>query len=279
MAKTQTTNPNPKLIFVVSDLHSGGTGGLLPPGFRTFDGNEVRQNPGQAWLWGLWLKAIEWAKQKANGDPFVVVVNGDLIEGVHHRNTQIISAEPADHIEAAKQCMEPLVEGASKVFIIQGTECHTGGSDAGLGGLLRGEENPETGKRSFVRLELDVGGTLCVFRHHIGTTSRSWLEASQMSIHMREEQIQASRKGSKCPQVLVCSHRHKFGYWGDPNALVVVTPCWQIPTRYAHKVVPNPVIEPGIVSLDWRGLADGSMPVMDWKVFEPRKEKPVKLYA
>ena len=271
MPKRKTKKQNIELVFVVSDLHCGGSGGLLPPGFRTFEGNEVRQNVGQAWLWPLWEKSIAWAKDKAAGQPFAIVVNGDVTEGVHHRNKQVISVEPEDHVEAARMSLEGLVDGASGVYVVQGTECHTEGVEASIGRELNAVENPETGRHSFVRLELEVNGTLCVFRHHIGTTSRSWLEASQLSIHMREEQVQAARKGTTIPKVLVCSHRHKFGYWGDPSALVVVTPPWQIPTRYAHKVVPNPVIEPGIVSLDWRGLTPGSMPVLDWKIFEPRR--------
>ena len=79
------TNQRPKLVFVLSDLHCGSTLAVMPPGFVTLEGNSVALNPVQQWLWKCWQETHKWILETAAGEPFALVINGDLIEGNHHR--------------------------------------------------------------------------------------------------------------------------------------------------------------------------------------------------
>lgn len=77
----------PKILVVLSDLHCGSTVGLLPPGFTAQDGNEIRQNRYQEWLWECWTDATgDYFRRHVGDEPFVLLLNGDLIEGIHAKS-------------------------------------------------------------------------------------------------------------------------------------------------------------------------------------------------
>jgi hypothetical protein len=174
-----------RVAVVVSDLHCGSTYALLPPLFETLEGNEVKQNAVQQWLWRCWQEATgPWLQKLIGTDDFALIVNGDATEGMHHHSTEVISPELGDHLEAAKVTLKPLSEWASETFIVEGTACHSGNLEHALAKALKATRDIETGKAAFPRLVLTIAGTRCVFQHHITTTSRPYLEASALSIHL-----------------------------------------------------------------------------------------------
>jgi len=257
-----------KLVFVLSDLHCGSTLALLPPRFQTLEGNKVEQNAAQQWLWKCWQEAKQWIAETAGKDPYVLVVNGDLIEGNHHRTMQIISPDVGDHAAAAIEVLEPVAKKAARVFIVRGTECHTGSVENAIGKALKAEQTPE-GTGAWDRLLLDVNGTRCVFRHHIGTSTRLALSLTQLGVQLAEEQLEAARAGDPLPLVLCCAHRHKFDSGGNHKGIVVVSPPWQVLTRFGHKVVSQARTYPGVYALDFRDQKPGSIPHVRSLIFEP----------
>lgn len=264
------------LIFVVSDLHCGGSTGLMPPEFVTHTGNVVVANAFQKYLWQLWTDMEGWITEKANGRPYALVLNGDLIEGLHHRNKEIVSSEVVDHMDIARECIEKIFR-PTKTYVVKGTECHVNGYEEAIGRQLNPVRNPETNRVSFDRLDLNVNGCNMVFRHHINTTSRKWTEAGAYSVHLTDERAVAATHGLPVPQVVTCSHRHKFGHWLDGNGMLTVCPPWQVATRYAHKVVSNPVVQPGIISYDFGGKEKGDLPHFDYLLYQPIKQNRMKL--
>jgi hypothetical protein len=268
---------NIRALVVLSDLHIGSTVALLPPGFVTMEGNAIGQTPLQSWLWECWEQSNQWIAETLGKSPYGLVLNGDLIEGLHHRTTQVISPDLADQIVAAKQVLIPVAKKAKKVFVVKGTECHTGNVEAGLGTAIGAEIDPDTGVAAFDRLTIDVAGVRCVFRHHIGTSVRRALSATQLSIQLAEEQVEAAVNGEVLPQVLCCAHRHKFGKYEDEKGLCVVSPPWQGLSRFAHKVVSQARTKPGVFILDWRGLPDGHLPAVHRLVFDTPHPKTISL--
>ena len=74
-----------KTAVIISDLHCGSTVGLLPPDFSTEEGNEIRQNPLQKWLWECWIYAHEYktkllgiAQANTNIENYKYLVLNDL---------------------------------------------------------------------------------------------------------------------------------------------------------------------------------------------------------
>lgn len=240
-----------KTVVLLGDLHLGSNLAMVEPGFTNLDGLEIKQGPFGEWLWQCWQEAQDFIANETLDKEYALVLMGDLIEGNHHNNKQIISPEIEDHVALAESVLTPVARRATKTFVIQGTECHTNGHEDNIARHLGAEKNPITKKHTFVRLERTINGTKSVFRHHIGTTTRTYLEASALSIHLAEEQVVAAKAGIDIPKVLVCAHRHKYGVYTDGLGLALVSPPWQMGTRYAHKVVPNPRVRPGVVVLHY----------------------------
>ena len=258
----------PRLIFAASDFHSGSTVALMPPRIELAEGLVVEANPLQAWFWTCYLDALEWVREVAGDDDFGLILNGDLIEGDHHRTDQIIGRNLTDHIVTAEAVLRPLVEMAKKTYIVRGTECHVGDTEAALGQIFQTEKNPETGRRVFDRLTLDVCGVRLVARHHVSTTSRPWLESNGLGMELASEQLNAVRNGEPMPRILCVAHRHVGGHVQTTDGLCLATPAWQGLTRHGHKVVGASRCKPGLYGLDWRGLEDGELPRVHRRIYE-----------
>lgn len=209
----------------------------MPPGYVTVEGQPVALNRWQAWLWQCWGRAMRWKDRIAAGDEYAIVLNGDLTEGVHHRTTQLVSSDPTDHVFIAKEVLKPLAESAAKTYVVKGTECHTHSGEVSIGESLGAEINDETGKRAFDRLILDACGVRVAFRHHIGTSVRMALEATQLSVALVEETAEAIKNGETPPRIVCAAHRHKFGYFSNGRNMCIVSGPWQGLTRHGHKVV------------------------------------------
>lgn len=261
----------PRLIAVFSDLHAGSTVALLPPGFETIEGNRIEQTPLQAWLWECWSDAQAKLAAIAGTDPYALVLNGDLIEGTHHGTKQIISPDIGDHVAAALEIIRPLHAKAARTLIVRGTECHTGNAEHAIAQALK---LPDAARD---RLTIDIAGIRCVFRHHIGTTTRRGLSGTQLSMQLAEEQLEAACNGEPLPRVLCCAHRHVFGQYKDNKGLCVVSPPWQGLSRFAHKVVSQARTKPGLFILDWRHVPDGELPIVHARTYDTPHPEAIAL--
>lgn len=266
MAKKQ-----PQILVILSDLHCGSTVGLLPPEFDLQDGNRIQHNKYQAWLWQCWMDATgDYFRRHVGNDPFVLLLNGDLVEGNHHGTTQIVSADVADHVEAAIQCLEPLAKKAAQVHLTLGTECHTHSTEAAIGKKLGASKCPDTGKHAHYRIAFRVNGCVCSATHHCSATSRPWLESGEYCRAMHSERTECLRVGWDVPNLLIRAHRHRAGYFTDYAAGLVVTGAWQGLTRHGHKAVPGAVSQPSIAICDWRGCDEGELPVVRQRLYVPK---------
>lgn len=266
-----------RLLVVISDTHVGSTVGLLRPGYTTAEGNEIRCNAGQLWLWAA-FEELRLAVKKIKGkSEAALIVNGDIIEGVHHGGRQVISNDPADHIGAARWTLQPLAEVFEKVYITKGTECHTGNHEHAIGDMLGAEKHPATGQRAADEWHLDVAGVPISVRHHIMATLRAWTMASGLGIALTHEQVTAYRCGYVRPRVIVRAHRHQDGVAELGDSMIAVTGPWQHGTRYAHKVATASVAQPSALILDWRQREDGQLPAYTMVRYTPPAPERVTL--
>jgi hypothetical protein len=267
----------PRVLVILSDIHAGSSKAVLPPGFVTVEGNEVKQNVLQSWQWQCWQRMQDFVADRVGADKFGLVLNGDLIEGIHHGTKEIISSEVGDHATAAIQLLEPIAARAARVFVVRGTEAHVNNHEHTIAKKLGAVLNPELGIHAFDRLTLEVAGVRCVFRHHIGTTMRRGLAGSQLSLQLAEEQVEAANNGEPIPRVLACAHRHKGGVYKDDNGMCVITPAWQALTRFAHKVVSPARCKPGVIILDWRNCNEGDLPQVHEKYYTAPAPSVIRL--
>ena len=256
---------------IVSDLHCGSSVGLWPDGFETETGNQIKlgNNLHQKWLWKCWLDAVEKVVHHFKGRPFVVIVNGDCIEGRHHGTTEIVVAKNIDHAAAATECLRPLVKSSFKTYFTAGTECHVGDFEKVICKELGGEWCGDKGL-------IEINGTLLDVAHHMPTAGRAYLEAGAMSITMGNARLNYARVGQRVPRVYLRGHRHTGGYYSDGHALFLVTPAWQLLTRYGHKVVGDSICRPGIAILDWDATPDGGLPSAQLLTYDPEESESIR---
>lgn len=242
-------------VVVVSDTHLGDSLALChPDGAALDDGGTYQPSKLQLKIWDAWEDFwSNWVPEVTHGEPFVVVHNGDAIDGVHHSATTQWSHNLGDQSEHAYKVLKPVVDLCEgRYFHIRGTEAHVGRSateEERLARRLGAVPNAE-GQHARYELWLRVGGKLCHFLHHVGTTSSSAHESSAVNAELAAMYADAGRWSREPPMIVVRSHRHRCieirlpadgGY-----ATVFVTPAWQLKTAYAWKIAGARVNTPQI---------------------------------
>jgi len=214
------------------------TGPVMLDGGGTYRPSRLQKKVASNWK----EFCTEWVPRVTKKEPFILVFNGDALDGVHHNSTTQISHNLDDQSRIAKAALGPLVEAASAVYWIRGTEAHVGKSGVEEERLARelGAIPDEDGAYARWNLWLDLGGHLCHFTHHIGTTGSSSYESTAIWKEMVEAFVEAGRWGERPPQVIVRSHRHRYGevrmYGKQGLQISTVSPGWQLPTPFVWRL-------------------------------------------
>lgn len=252
--------PRVRSLIVVSDSHCGCRLGLYNPHekVRLDDGGYYRPSEFQEHMWALWRAFWdEWVPTVTKGEPYDLVHNGDVIDGVHHGSTTQISHNINDQKRIAVAAIKPEVARCTKMggryFHIRGTSAHVGQSSINedeVAEVLGAVPNRE-GQYARYDLWKRVGtkeGPLVHLLHHVGTTGSAAHEASAVNAELTAEYVEAARWGKTPPDFIVRSHRHRSiavdlnsarGY-----AAAIVTPAWQGRTPFAWKIPGARLAEP-----------------------------------
>ena len=247
-------------LIVFSDTHCGCRLGLYDPtnATRLDDGGHYQASEFQAKMWGLWCDFWKvWVPQVTRGEPYDIVHNGDVIDGVHHNSTTQVSQNIEDQLTIAERVLRPVVERCIRrggsYYHVRGTAAHVGQSSIYEEQLAKrlGAKPNRIGQHARYDLWKRVGGSrgpLVHLMHHIGTTSSAAHEASAVNAEMTAEFVEAARWKREPPDFVVRSHRHRSiavdldsakGY-----AAAIVTPGWQGKTPFAWKVAGARISEP-----------------------------------
>lgn len=232
-------------LVIVSDLHVGCRMGLChPDGHDMDDGGRYTPSPVQRKVWNWWEEFWgEWVPEVTHGEPYAVCVNGDCLDGVHHRAVSQWSQNLTYQRRAAIEILRPVVSGCAGYYHVRGTEAHAGASGqdeeaiAEALGAVRGSAG------EFARWELwiRIGRGLAHLTHHIGTSGSMHYESTAVMRELTESYVESGRWADEPPDWVVRSHRHRNcevrvqthkGF-----ATACVTPGWQLKTPFAYKIV------------------------------------------
>lgn len=249
----------PRSLIVVSDIHAGCRLAICPPEpVHLDDGGTYTASDFQQRIWKLWREFWdEWVPTVTNGEPYDLVINGDAIEGTHHRATTPISHNIDDQQQIAELVLRPIVEkckaSGGSYYHIRGTEAHVGQSaefEERLARTLGAVKNDE-GQSARWDLWKRVGderGPLVNLLHHIGTTGSAAHEASAVNAELTATFVEAARWRREPPDFVVRSHRHRMiavdVETGRGHGAAIVTPCWQGKTPFTWKIPGARVSEP-----------------------------------
>ena len=244
-------------IVVISDTHFGSRLALChPDGASLDDGGFYKPSAVQLKLWAIWEEFWTWVEKTTEGEPFWLVHNGDVVEGVHHGDTSNWSTNLNDQCNHAELVMKPVVDLAEgRYFQIRGTAAHVGQQakeEEALAkrlGAIPNEEGQYARWELWKRLEGQHGG-LVHFLHHIGTTSSGQHETSALNAEIAAIYTDCGRYGKEPPRIVVRSHRHRCSQINLPTrdgyACCFVTPAWQLKTQLAWRVAGARVTTPQI---------------------------------
>jgi hypothetical protein len=246
-------------LVVVSDLHAGCRVGLHPPEPSRMDGGgQYIPSDFQRKMWAWWEEFWnDWVPTVTRREPYDIVVNGDAIDGAHHRSTTQISQNIEDQQRIAEACLQRVVERCKKkggtYYHIRGTEAHVGQSGEYEEKLARSLGAKPNKDKDYARFDLwKRVGSKCLVHllHHIGTTASAAHESSAVNAELTASYVEAARWGREPPDFIVRSHRHRSiavdlnsakGY-----AAAIVTPAWQGKTPFVWKVPGARISEPQV---------------------------------
>jgi hypothetical protein len=243
-------------LIVFSDTHIGCRFGLCPPTGAALDGGS-RYMPSKLQLvtWDWWLEFWDdWIPQVCRGEPFDLVLNGDALEGNHHRSVTQISHNLQDQFRLAADTLAPFVSRARKYYHIRGTEAHVGQSGQDEEKLARELGAVPNDEGQYARFDLwkrvgNADGPLCHILHHISTSGRAAYESSAPQAELIAEFAEAGQSGEVPPDYAIQSHRHRFIKVQNPSAersekADIVTPGWQLKTPYVYKIAGGRTAQP-----------------------------------
>lgn len=238
----------PLKVVCVSDMHCGSDVGLRPPEVELPNGNVnyIGNSIHQQFLWDSWLKAIEWVKTVVCDDPFILLINGDAIEGIHHGSTELVAMEWETHLAIAYHTLKPLTDLTDNILMVKGTECHTQNLENELACAIGAREGKAKNQWLF-----RVNGVLNDAQHHMGTTKRKWLESGEGCRIMANNRLNCLDAGHEPPRVFWRAHRHVGGYIEQSGNHFLVAGAWQFLTRYGHKVVGDSIPVPTVQFMDF----------------------------
>ncbi len=242
-------------IVVVSDLHCGCRLGLCTAKkVKLDDGgyyvpSKIQRKLNEYWnyFWDVWVP------KHCNNEPYTVVINGDVIDGVHHNSTTQISHNIKDQMRVAVALLEPIVEKCQgRFYMVRGTNVHVGESGVNeetIAEELKAIPN-EDGQFARWELWIRVNKGLCHLMHHIGTTGSAHYESTAILKELVESYVEAGRNNLEPPDVVARSHRHRYAEVRLPTdtgyGISFTTPGWQLKTPFAYKIPGGRVTTPQI---------------------------------
>jgi hypothetical protein len=231
--------------IVISDLHCGCQLGLCPPEVKFDSGGGYTQTALQQKLWNWWMEFWEdWVPAVTKGEPYVIIVNGDAIDGVHHRSVTQISHNINDQIKIAYDTLKPRIDyHMCKGYLhVRGTEAHVGSSGQYEEMLAQrlGAIPDSVGNYARWEIWLQMSKALVHVTHHIGSTSSAAYESTAPYKELVEAYNEAGRWNDKPPDCVVRSHRHRQMEIRIPTengyGITCVTPAWQLKTPFTYKL-------------------------------------------
>ena len=233
-------------LVIISDTHCVCRLGLCPPsGCELDDGAHYMPSKAQKKVWAHWREFWdEWIPRVTHGEPYVLVHNGDVIDGVHHGSVTQITHNLTYQRQLALEILLPMVRDPMCVayYHIRGTEAHVGKSGAEEEQLARelGAAPNKEGQHARWELWIEVGPALVHITHHIGTSGAAAYESTALNRELVNAYTEAGRWNDRRPDFVVRSHRHRQAEIRLPTELgygtAFITPGWQLKTPFVFRM-------------------------------------------
>lgn len=228
-------------ILCLADLHAGSRLSPWLKGTSLEDDNKWEGSRPQKWINDCWQIMCE---DSAKWKPDVVLLVGDLVEGIAPDNGELVTNNLAEQQGAAIELLSMAIPSKAEVFAIKGTPRHEGLISAITTGVARELHAKPTDGGTFVRpyLLLSTPAGALFAAHHTTGGSLPWTTTAGSERGFRLLRLSLAETFGLDPNILnalLTAHIHTSGIAIPlPGTFVGCLPCWQMKTAFAHKRMP-----------------------------------------
>jgi len=270
------------LVVGVADWHTNSMTGLNPLSLRReLESRHVAGKVGRE-LWRRWLEfwRIIEAQKAEHGATVYAFANGDLGDINKHSSVQLITNNEVDILDAMAEVAEPMAAVADYVFIVRGTEAHTGGNGRLEEWLARDLDNAVRYSESVASwwvANAKIAGLRFMVTHHPPTSSRvPWTldPAAARAANYIFARYAADDLLREKPDICMWAHAHTRGAQGKGmgNTWGIFLPPWQLTTSFGHRIGAG--IGPRNIGGLWMLVKDSEVLDWDWERWRMRSDKP-----
>lgn len=234
----------PAVHVFLGDLHAGSK---LAPLTALTDADGVNYAPSkvQAVLHGFLVTALAEVKQLARKHDIVLMLGGDLVDGVaHHGTTQTILDHNGQRALAVSLLL-PWVNLASRAYGLLGTDAHVGDNGQADTSVCK-----ELGVPAQHHWRLESAGRVLDWAHHIAG-NRYALEGAAVNLVRRVRKAYLNR-GERAPDLMVRHHVHLYMRTHAEGTDIATAPGWQAQTSFTYRHDPTSLLTVGMI-LWWPG--------------------------
>lgn len=241
------------LVVLIGDTHIGSMSSPWPSVptpignlQRVVQGNEVQEAMFHCLM--EFIANAQLAAESDTVDKVITVMMGDMIEMDAKKRTDALMSTSLVHLATfSADMLQSLAELSDKVFVLRGTEAHTGTdgqADQALAMVLherlgdRVVKDAAGGDYAWRHLKLNIDGVRCDFAHHpIGGGMRPWTRRNGINALVASEAMYALENGEVQPDVIIRGHRH----FADTTSLYarpfgIQTPTFQWGNEYSDRL-------------------------------------------
>ena len=255
----------PVHLVPISDLHSGGSTALfphlneLPLGGWQFQHNLVTPSAKQCDMALHWDYCADATATARNGKRMIIVLNGDMVDGIHHHSLQLMTHRPEEQAEVNIWLLKRFVTRAGfdkqkgdLLYMVSGTETHTGDVEYKIGEELGAEPHDHLGAYDF--LPLEINGKLFWFLHQGSGPGRGPNKGDQVRLWLKNKYWQLLEEGQRIPDYIISGHYHDpiYNTYVRPNHTMhgMILASFQLKTRFGYRIAAVEREKIGIRTID-----------------------------
>jgi hypothetical protein len=243
------------------------------------DGTETRPNELQEIILAHWCTCWANVAKLRKGARLVIVVLGDVIEGLHHETTEITTSR----IDTQEAMAIAVIESALKIAkfsnrhdairFVNGTPAHDGNGSASLERVARnvlGRDANDGTPSSANILRLNVNGVRFDVAHKPGSGPGSRAHTLGNAFHgwLRSLYFSALEEGQPPPRYVLTAHHHNYlrrdvhATRGHVALTGIICPSWKVKDEYVYRVAPFALSSIGMLAFDVQ--TDGTVQEHVW---------------
>lgn len=240
---------SPTVWVWCTDIHVGSPLAVMPEFVVNADGQRINPSALQELInqhWSETWSAIFALKKQYKAKLAVFV--SEVIEGVHHGNSQAWTQLETRMTTAAVELFKPVRKSADVLAVVSGTDAHSGRNgeyDELFADTIHADKatrGGKSGRLSANRMRVEMGGVLVDVAHHTASPgTRHHTKGNAFRAYIRSMCDDIAEIGKPVPRLWLRGHYHvaRREYIESPlrryECDAIISPSWTLMNSFAHR--------------------------------------------